>query len=98
MWKRCDDLKSGVHQPVLLTLSLLRDEADQPIAIASIAKDITDRKHAELQCREAIERRDQFLAMLSHELRNPLGAVLNASLRSRSKLHDQALAARAPAK
>lgn len=72
-------LKSGVHQPVLLTLSLLKDEADQPIAIASIAKDITDRKHAELQCREAIERRDQFLAMLSHELRNPLGAVLNAS-------------------
>lgn len=72
-------LKSGIQQPVLLTLSLLTDEADQPIAIASIAKDITDRKRAELQCREAIERRDQFLAMLSHELRSPLSAVLNAS-------------------
>ena len=71
--------KSGVTQPILLTLSLLTDETDRPIAIASIAKDITDRKHAELQCREAVQRRDQFLAMLSHELRNPLGAVLNAS-------------------
>jgi two-component system CheB/CheR fusion protein len=26
-----------------------------------------------------VQRRDQFLAILSHELRNPLGAVLNAS-------------------
>ncbi|MHB8973359.1 MAG: hybrid sensor histidine kinase/response regulator [Pirellulaceae bacterium] len=71
--------KSGVTQPILLTLSLLTDEADQPVAIASIAKDITDRKQAELQCRDAVQRRDQFLAMLSHELRNPLAAVLNAS-------------------
>ncbi len=71
--------KAGVTQPILLTLSLLTDETDKPIAIASIAKDITDRKQAELQCREAVQRRDQFLAMLSHELRNPLGAVLNAS-------------------
>ncbi|MHB8954747.1 MAG: chemotaxis protein CheB [Pirellulaceae bacterium] len=71
--------KAGVLQPVLLSLSLLTDETDKPLAIASIAKDITDRKHAELQCREAVQRRDQFLAMLSHELRNPLGAVLNAS-------------------
>jgi two-component system CheB/CheR fusion protein len=28
---------------------------------------------------EAIRRRDQFLAMLSHELRNPLAAILNAA-------------------
>ena len=71
--------KSGELCPILLTLSLLTDETGEPLAIASTAKDITARKHAELQCREAVERRDQFLAMLSHELRNPLGAVLNAS-------------------
>ncbi len=28
---------------------------------------------------ESISRRDEFLAMLSHELRNPLGAILNAT-------------------
>ncbi len=71
--------KAGDLQPVLLTLSLLTDEEGQPVAIASIARDITDRKHAELQCCEAVRRRDQFLAILSHELRNPLSAMLNAS-------------------
>lgn len=71
--------KHGVTQPVLLTLSLLTDERGQAVAIASIAKDITDRKRAEEKTQDAVRRRDQFLAMLSHELRNPLGAVLNAT-------------------
>jgi two-component system CheB/CheR fusion protein len=35
---------------------------------------------AEGDAREAVRLRDQFLAILSHELRNPLTAVLNASL------------------
>lgn len=41
--------------------------------------DITDRIRAEARVRDAVERRDQFLAMLSHELRNPLAAILTAS-------------------
>jgi two-component system, chemotaxis family, CheB/CheR fusion protein len=40
--------------------------------------DITERKQAETELRTASRRREQFLAMLSHELRNPLAAVLNA--------------------
>jgi two-component system CheB/CheR fusion protein len=68
----------GNVSPVLLTLSLLHDEAGQPVAIASIFKDITAQKRAEAEARQAASRRDQFLAMLSHELRNPLGAMLNA--------------------
>ncbi len=71
--------KSGEVCPVLLTLSLLANEQGEPVAIASIGKDISAQKKAEAVAREALERRDQFLAMLSHELRNPLGAVLNAT-------------------
>ena len=65
--------------PVLLTLSLLTDHDGQPQALASMSKNITDRKRAEERANEAVRRRDQLLAMLSHELRNPLGAVLNAT-------------------
>lgn len=41
--------------------------------------DITPIKQVERQLAEAVSRRDDFLAMLSHELRNPLGAILNAT-------------------
>jgi two-component system CheB/CheR fusion protein len=41
--------------------------------------DITQRKRAEEELRIATRRREQFLAMLSHELRNPLAALLNAT-------------------
>jgi two-component system CheB/CheR fusion protein len=44
-----------------------------------VARDISAQKLAEEQARQAVTRRDQFLAMLSHELRNPLGAILNAA-------------------
>jgi two-component system CheB/CheR fusion protein len=40
--------------------------------------DITERRQAEEEVRAASRRRERFLAMLSHELRNPLAAVLNA--------------------
>ncbi len=39
----------------------------------------TEQKRAESQAIEAVRQRDRFLAMLSHELRNPLGAILNAA-------------------
>ncbi len=41
--------------------------------------DISPVKNAQRLLAEAVRRRDEFLAMLSHELRNPLGAILNAT-------------------
>jgi PAS domain S-box-containing protein len=43
-----------------------------------IVRDITDRKHMEEALKEADQRKDQFLAMLAHELRNPLAPISNA--------------------
>jgi PAS domain S-box-containing protein len=41
--------------------------------------DITERRHAEDALRVADRQKDEFLAMLAHELRNPLAPIRNAS-------------------
>ena len=41
--------------------------------------DVTARREAEREVLEGVQRREQFLAMLSHELRNPLAAILAAT-------------------
>ena len=40
---------------------------------------VSRREEAEAEARAAVDRRDRFLAILSHELRNPLAAILNAA-------------------
>jgi CheY-like chemotaxis protein/two-component sensor histidine kinase len=47
------------------------------VGFAKILRDITERKRAEEQLAEANQRKDEFLAMLAHELRNPLAPILN---------------------
>jgi len=42
------------------------------------AMDVTDRRRAEQALLEADRRKDEFLAVLAHELRNPLAPVANA--------------------
>lgn len=41
--------------------------------------DITERKQAEQALKDADRRKDEFLAMLAHELRNPLGPMRNVA-------------------
>ena len=41
--------------------------------------DVTERRQAEQELQDGARRREQFLAMLSHELRNPLAAILAAT-------------------
>jgi len=77
--------KDGRTLDVWLTVSVLHDEAGRPHALATTERDITDRLRDEQQLRdramrfqEADRRRNEFLAMLAHELRNPLAPVQNA--------------------
>jgi PAS domain S-box-containing protein len=55
------------------------DEAGRPWRLVGTCQDVTERKRAERDLREADRRKDEFLAMLAHELRNPLGPILNAA-------------------
>jgi two-component system CheB/CheR fusion protein len=57
----------------------LNDEQGSVMGIGGIQTDVTPLKDAERRALEAVTQRDQFLAMLSHELRNPLAAILNAT-------------------
>ncbi len=41
-------------------------------------QDVTERKRAEQELHDADRRKDEFLAMLSHELRNPMAPILTA--------------------
>jgi len=47
--------------------------------IAGIVFDIIERKHAEEEMRMEARRKDEFLAMLAHELRNPLAPIAAAA-------------------
>jgi PAS domain S-box-containing protein len=46
--------------------------------VGGIAIDITERVRAEEALRQADRRKDEFLAMLAHELRNPLAPIIHA--------------------
>ncbi|HEU4653390.1 MAG TPA: ATP-binding protein [Steroidobacteraceae bacterium] len=46
--------------------------------------DVTERKHHEFELREADRRKDEFVATLAHELRNPLAPIRQASVLARN--------------
>ena len=50
----------------------------RPLRTLGIVMDISERKHVEQILREADQQKDDFIATLSHELRNPLAPIRNA--------------------
>jgi PAS domain S-box-containing protein len=55
------------------------DAAGRAVSMQGVALDVTERKRAEEELREADRRKDEFLAMLAHELRNPLAPISAAA-------------------
>ena len=76
----------GGRRHVSLTISPLKDDAGNVVGASKIVRDMTDRKRAEddlqrlaADLSEADRRKNEFLAMLAHELRNPLAPISNAA-------------------
>jgi PAS domain S-box-containing protein len=61
-----------------IALSLSRAAGLAGAHAVAVVEDITERKHAEEDLREADRRKDEFLATLAHELRNPLAPIRNS--------------------
>jgi PAS domain S-box-containing protein len=93
--------KDGRLIDISLTISPVRDGEGEIIGASKIARDITERKQSEEALREAVEalqeadrRKDEFLAVLAHELRNPLAPLRNGLQVMRLAAGDAALVAK----
>ncbi|HSF41273.1 MAG TPA: PAS domain-containing protein, partial [Thermoanaerobaculia bacterium] len=83
--------KDGTPIDIFLTLSPVRDASGRIVGVSGIDRDVSERKRvrealqeSEAKLRERTEqlieadhRKDEFLAMLGHELRNPLAPIRN---------------------
>ena len=77
--------KTGEARWMTYKVLTLPDAAGRPVAFATVSQDVTERKRLEDRLRrvaadlsEADRRKNEFLAMLAHELRNPLAPISNA--------------------
>jgi two-component system CheB/CheR fusion protein len=70
--------RAGNRIVVVSRWALHHPDQNRPPLVLQVNNDITARRNAEEALRQADRNKDEFLATLSHELRNPLGAMLNS--------------------
>jgi len=56
-----------------------RVDDQEPSLVVGISMDVTERRKAEEALKDVNHQKDEFLAMLAHELRNPLAPIRNAA-------------------
>jgi signal transduction histidine kinase/ActR/RegA family two-component response regulator len=67
------------YRMLLVSSAPIRDERGELVGAVAVSMDIEDRIRAEEGLKEADRRKDEFLAMLAHELRNPLAPIGSAA-------------------
>ncbi len=69
------DRKDGSRAWIDAQVSTVIDAEGRPVGILGLGHDITERKRVEDALREADRHKNEFLALLAHELRNPLAPI-----------------------
>jgi PAS domain S-box-containing protein len=94
--------RTGEARWMAYKVLVLQDLAGRPTGFATVSQDVTERKaladdlgRLASDLSDADRRKNEFLAMLAHELRNPLAPITNAvrALRARGEGDDQAVQA-----
>jgi PAS domain S-box-containing protein len=82
---RFRNFKTGEPRWMAYKVVVLKDAAGNTVGFATVSQDMTERRRMEDDLRkladdlsEADRRKNEFLAMLAHELRNPLAPISNA--------------------
>ena len=70
--------RDGTRHPIDDSAAPIRDGQGGVIGSVLVFRDISGRRDAERRLREADQRKDEFLAVLAHELRNPLAPLRHA--------------------
>ena len=71
--------KDGSIVWVSLFGNFVADDQGAPVQGVAVVVDITEQRNRQLTLQETSRRKDEFLAMMSHELRNPTAAIGNAA-------------------
>src|SRR5262245_835990 len=71
--------RTGGEVPIDDSGAPIRDGRGRIVGVILVFRDVTERRRAERMTEEADRRKDEFLAMLAHELRNPLAPIRNAA-------------------
>jgi signal transduction histidine kinase/ActR/RegA family two-component response regulator len=70
--------QDGSERPICYNAAPIRDRTGDIIGVVLVFHDDTDRRRYEKELVDANRRKDEFLAMLAHELRNPLASIRSA--------------------
>jgi len=70
---------NGTRGTIVVSSAAIRDDSGRVVGAVAANMDITELRAAQMQLLEADRRKDEFLAMLGHELRNPLAPISTAA-------------------
>lgn len=75
---RFRNFKTGQARWVICNVFPIQTSGGELVGFGTVSRDITERRQTEEMLKESDKRKDEFIATLAHELRNPLAPISNA--------------------